>query len=45
MESCLFTELLEAGLDVLFVMNMQLADPEIEQVRLSNLIGQMSPLT
>ena len=36
-----FTELLEAGLDELFVMNMQIEDPEIEQVRLSRLIGQM----
>ena len=36
-----FTELLEAGLDELFVMNMQIADPEIEQMRLLRLIGQM----
>ena len=36
-----FTELLEAGLDELFVMNMQIEDPEIEQVRLSHLIGQI----
>ena len=36
-----FTELLDAGLDELFVMNMQIADPEIEQVRLPRLIGQI----
>jgi hypothetical protein len=36
-----FTELLEAGLDELFVMNMQIADPEIEQMRLLRIIGQM----
>jgi hypothetical protein len=36
-----FNELLDSGLDELLVMNMQIADPEIEQVRLSRLIGQM----
>ena len=36
-----FTELLEAGLDELLIMNMQIEDPEIEQMRLSRLIGQI----
>jgi alkanesulfonate monooxygenase SsuD/methylene tetrahydromethanopterin reductase-like flavin-dependent oxidoreductase (luciferase family) len=36
-----FAELLEAGLDELFVMNMQVVDPEIEQMRLFKLIGQL----
>ena len=36
-----FNELLDSGFDELLVMNMQIADPEIEQVRLSRLIGQM----
>ncbi|MGZ3609833.1 MAG: LLM class flavin-dependent oxidoreductase [Ktedonobacteraceae bacterium] len=36
-----FAELLEAGLDELLVMNVQIADPDIEQVRLSRLIGQI----
>ena len=36
-----FTELLDAGLDELLVMNVQIEDPEIEQVRLSRLIGQI----
>ena len=36
-----FTKLLEAGLDELLVMNVQIEDPEIEQVRLSRLIGQI----
>ena len=36
-----FTELLEAGLDELLIMNVQVADPEVEQVRLARLIGQL----
>lgn len=31
----------EAGLDELLVMNVQIEDPEIEQARLSRLIGQI----
>jgi len=36
-----FTELLEADLDELLIMNVQVADPEVEQVRLTRLIGQL----
>jgi alkanesulfonate monooxygenase SsuD/methylene tetrahydromethanopterin reductase-like flavin-dependent oxidoreductase (luciferase family) len=36
-----FTELLEAGLDELLIMNVQVADPEVEQVRLARLVGQL----
>jgi len=36
-----FNELLEAGLDELLIMKVQVADPEVEQVRLARLIGQL----
>jgi hypothetical protein len=36
-----FNELLQTGLDELLVMNVQVADPEVEQVRLTRLIGQL----
>ncbi len=36
-----FNELLEAGLDELLVMNVPVADPKGEHVRLARLIGQL----